>query len=186
MRVGAGPQLAHVLKGHEGATQTAHGVFEAQQLGCGAALKQGIASLHLEPGHALVGHIWNVLKAASRHATHGVALVVEDVEMLRGQHHLLGLEVGHHRNEIPHGAAVNEERCLFAEEVGESLLQAIDGLVLAVVIHSDVRARHCAYHGLGWHGAHIAAQVDETFHGSELLSSFDARRAPSRISIPGT
>jgi hypothetical protein len=57
-------------------------------------------------------------------------------------------------------AGGHEQRSLFAENFGGTLLQAIDGRVLAVNVVAHFGFRHGATHRCGRFGDSIAAQID--------------------------
>ena len=82
--------------------------------------------------------------------------------LIAHNHFLPALAMRHHRAEVAHRAADDEERRLLAEHLGGEVFQAIDRRVLAVLIVADLRLRHRPPHRRCWPRDRVAAQVHQS------------------------
>ena len=87
--------------------------------------------------------------AAGKPGHHG-ELVVQHVRARIADHFLpvLGEELD--RDGVPHGAGGDEQRGLFADDLGGALFQAVDGGVFAIDIVADFGLEHGAPHRRAW------------------------------------
>ena len=90
--------------------------------------------------------------------------LVDDEVMLRaGDHLLAAAEVGHHRREVAHRAARDEQAGLLAEQLRGALLEGDDGRVVAEDVVADLGLGHRPAHGVGGPRDGVAAEVDGSF-----------------------
>ena len=90
-------------------------------------------------------------------------LVDHEVMLRSGDHLLAAPEVGHHRREIAHRAARDEQPGLLAEQLRGTLLEGGDGRVVAEHVVADLGLGHRLAHGVGGPRDRVTSEVDGSF-----------------------
>src|SRR6267142_2643547 len=97
------------------------------------------------------------------------ALEVDRMRRLVRQQLLAVAAVHAERDLVTHGARRQEERGLLAEELGDHLLEEIDGRVFELLLVAHFRLAHEAAHVLGGLGDRITGEIDLNSHRGYLL-----------------
>jgi hypothetical protein len=146
-----------VLEGHQAGERLVRVVRVAERLLDRAEIERAVRSVFECPG-----------ARADDHRVTG-CLVDDEVVRLPGDDLLAAAEVGHQGHEIAHGAGGDEEARLLAEEVGGTLLELVDGRVVAEHVVAELGRRHGPAHRLGRAGDGVAAEVDRALgHGPRV------------------
>ena len=87
-------------------------------------------------------------------------LVPDRVRLAADDHIVSGAGERAQRNLVRHRAAGQPERCFFAQQRGDALLQRVHRRVVAVLVITDGGRGDRRSHCRGWTGDRIRAQVD--------------------------
>ena len=156
------------LAGVRGRQRLAHrvgmGVLERDEarqrlVGIGRVAERGV------DGGRVQGAVRPVFQAARARADDDrvPGRLVDDEVMLRAGDDLLATaEMGHHRREIAHRPARDEEAGLLAEELRGAFLEGDDGRVVAEDVVAEFGLGHRPAHGVGGPRNGVAAEVDRS------------------------